>query len=833
MEVGTDPTFTTATWTPVAATATVTPAGQGYQIVFARFRAPDGAVSPVSVDGVTLDATYAEATASVAGLHRASWVRPLSSTVVIMRIEAGRLERGVAQPYALQRPPPGDRVEGRFPRFWRWEGVARVQRDGKPFGRQVAGNAGLLRPYDRLLGRPLPIEELLAGPWRITSGDDPAYGGGLAPTGLERTSRPSATGQGPDGLVVPVVHDIAIELPEPLLAGHHYRIEPPGDLIEPYDLAVERFTISPAVHVNQHGYGTDDELKVAYLSAPLPAMLPTGLTLGYGAGMAFQVVDAATGRPALSGSTTARPGGAELGRGDLTGTPVYELDFSRLDQAGRYQVCVAGVGCSEAFPVTVTAWRDLAVIVARAMYQQRSGIAQGPPYTSIARPRPRHSDDGNVVRDSSFRLIDGSEDQAAAFAGLVAGRLPGVVPGAWGGHFDAGDWDRRIQHLYYARAVAEVVEARPQLFGQLDLDLPESGDAVPDLLDEALWSLDLYRRMQGPDGSIRGGVEASEHPQPDNTSWTDSLALFAYAPDPWSSYLYAGVAAELAHSLAAYDPARADGYLQSARAAMRWAEAQGEEPAQADQIRAERSVAAAALLQATGERQWNNVFLDATDLDQGVDRFLSCHEHGRCDAAWIYWTTDPALTDPAVRALAGDSIVATAEEIVAGAETTSFGWTVENTSVPLIWGLGAGGTPHVTALVRAAEVSGEGRFRQAAERSAAVALGANPLNTVFITGVGQQPVRSPLIVDADDGGLPVWPGTPVYGPHQLAGNGAEDWIDGYVLGPAGTRPLARQLPYLWQWFDVSNVAQFNEFTVYQSHADALYAFAMLAGPAGS
>ena len=849
MQVGFDPTFSTVAWQPVAPSLRARTDDTGFQMLFGRFRSGPGSVpSPISVDGVTVDPTYQAATASAHGLHRASWVRPLTSGTVMVRIEAGRVQRGVQQPYDFDQPPSGDQVGGWFG-IKGWFGPTTVQRDGQLYGRQVAGSDDLLRPFDSLVGRPLAVADLVAGQWRITSPDDPAYASAQAPVMIGGMSRPAGTGVGPDDkLIVPLVHDLVLRLPQPLQVGRHYRIEPPADLVEAVDLAVAPTDVSPAVHANQNGYAPGDRLKVAYLSGLPDAVFTDAVftnavftnevfTNGkppdagrpvYAEGTAFGVVEVESGRTVYRGQTTGRSGGAELGQGDLTGSAVFELDFSAVDEPGRYQVCVDGVGCSEEFPVRATVWRDLTVTVARAMYHQRSGLALGPPFTAIGRPRPFHPDDGKVVNDSTFRALDGADrDQGQVFAGLVNGQQPTVVADAWGGHFDAGDWDRRIQHLYYVRAVAELVQRRPQVLAQLDLDIPESGDAVPDLLDEGLWSLDFYRRLQGPDGSIRGGVEGSEHPQTDNTSWSDDLALFAFAPDAWSSYLYAGVAAQVAVALAPYDQQRADGYALSAQQAMTWAEAQQPEPRYAELIRSERSVAAAALVQLTGNQHWRDVFVEATDLDDGVDRFLSCHEHGRCDAAWIYWSTDPAWTDPELRSLIEQSFIATADEILAGADTTAFGWTLANTSVPLIWGLGVGGAPKATALVRAYEITGDERYREGALRSAAVSLGANPMNTVYLTGVGRNPVGHPLIVDVANGGLPVWAGTPVYGDHQLNHGADEGWVDNVVLGPAGVRPLGAQLPYLWQWFDVSNVAMFNEFTVFQSHAEAIYTFGLL------
>lgn len=828
MQVGFDPTFTSTPWQPVVSSLTLSVHNVGHQMLFGRFRGGPGQdPTEVSVDAVEIDPTYAVATSSVDGQHQASWVRPLSTTSVMVRIEAGRLQRGRQQPYDFDAPPDGDEVK-------RWFGPTTVERDGEPYGRQVDGNEGMLRPYDRLIGRPLDGERLTAGRWTLT--DVAASGSEVDALDVARISRPSANGQGPDGRrVTSLVHDVVLQFPVGLRSGTTYLVTPPDGLVEPIEFVWDPdVTISPTVHVNQNGYGPHDPFKAGYVS---------GLFDGMGAllraeGTPFRVIDIATGRVAGEGRLTARPGGDEFGQGDLTGSAVFEADFSTLADSGRFRLCVDGIGCSEDFSIDDGVWSRLTTLIARSMYHQRSGTALGPPYTSVARPRPYHPDDGLVVMASDLSFLDTFDlDGSELFEELVNEGVETPVPEAWGGHFDAGDWDRRAQHLFYVRAVAELLELEPERLAALDLGIPESGDAIPDLLDEGLWTLDLYRRMQGPDGAIRGGVEASEHPQPDTTSWTDQLAVFAFAPDPWSSYLYAGVAAQVAAVLEPYDRDRAEDYAESAERAFGWAETRAQqpdsaEPDRAEQVEVQRSVAAAALFKLTGEGRYHDVFVETTTLGDGVDPLLSCAVHGACDAGWIYLTTDPARTDPDLRAMIEQSFVATADAIVAAAETTSFGWAVENRFAPLVWGSGLGGSPSGIALLRAYELTGDGRYRAAGLRSAAVSLGANPLNTVYLTGVGRNPARSPLIVDVLNGGLPVWSGTPVYGNHRLNELGDEHWIDQYVLAPAGVWPSAEEVPYLWQWFDVADVAMFNEYTVFQSHAEAIYTYTLLAAAEG-
>jgi endoglucanase len=827
MQIGFDPTFHQEIWKPVADRASLVAHDVGYQTIFGRFRAgAGGETSPVSVLGVTIDPTYDAATASTAGRHRASWVRPLSPTTIVVRVETGRIERGGLIRYDFAQRPDGDDANGLF-------GPKVVHRNGEPYGRQVDGSPDLLRVFDQPIGRPLDAEELMSGSWALAGVSHDGDGGAepplVEPVELQHLTRANGTGFGPDGdPFTPLMHDVILRFDQPIEPGRPYELRPPAELVEPIEFSFDTDqTISPAVHVNQNGYAPTDRLKVGYLAGYPGELGDSGAV--YGPGMRFVVVDVTDRRVVHEGETTVRPTDDGLGHGDLTGAPVYELDFSAVTEPGRYRVCVAPVGCSESFEVDADVWLDVALTVARAMYHQRSGIALGPPYTPVARPRPYHPDDGLVVVESSHGRFDSpAVPEPEGFAALTAGRTETVVPAGWGGHFDAGDWDRRIEHLYYVRAVAELVDRHPETFADLSLQIPESGDAVPDLVDEGLWTLDLYHRLQRDDGAVPGGIEASDHPLADSASWTDTLAVFTYAPDPLSSYLYAGVAAQTSAVLASYDADRAARYLESATAAMAWAEAQPVAPALADQTEAHRSVAAVAMYGATGEQRWHDLFVETTSLTDGVDGFLSCNEHTRCDAGWLYLGLEATMTDPGLRSIIEQSFIATADEVVAAAGETAFGWTLENRFVPLVWGLGVGGAPKVTALLRAFELTGDRRYIEAAERSAAVSLGANPTNMVYITGIGRNPVRHPLIVDTVHGGLPVWPGTPVYGNHQLDANGDEGWVEEFVLEPAGVEPLPTELPYLWRWADTPEVPMFNEFTVFQSHAQALYAFGLLA-----
>jgi endoglucanase len=836
IRIGPGPELDDRPWQPLTDPAPIVEVEHaGYQLVFGQYRLTQGGTSTIEVAGVDIDPTVEAATSGATP----SWIRPLSPTDLVVRVEAGRLERGAVEPYDLDNPVAGDSVGLQ-------DGRRVVRRNGQVIGVEVSQRTDVMRRVDRLIGTPLDGEALAAGPWTVTalesitdlesgagsdsvtaldSGSDPAT------VTARLVTRPGGSGVDHRGQTIQeVTYDVVLSLRSPLQPGAIYLVSPPPPLTEQVFVFNPTVGRSPAVRVNQAGYHPGDP-KVAVLSGWFDGM---GAPLAQlGPNPAFSVIDANSDEVLFAGTGQARAVTDELGQGDLTGSAVTELDFTALTVPGRYRVCVEGLGCSHDFTIDADVWGDLAVTVARAMYHQRSGVELAPPYASFVRPRPYHPDDGATVTASGYTLLQArTETDNTDFDALVAADTGQLVDQAWGGHFDAGDWDRRIQHLYYARAVARLLDAYPDRLGSDALHLPESGNGVPDLLDEAMWTVDLYTRMQLEDGAIRGGIEASGHPPRHTSSWTDDLAVFAYGPDRFASYLYAGVGAEVSMVLRRHDQGRADELLASALAAMEWAEAQAGSgvaaAGEADLVEPQRAVAAAALLAATGDRAWHEVFVNASDLlDSSSDPYLSCHEHERCDAAWLYLAADPAVTDQSVRDDLRNRFVASADAIVAAADSTAYGWTTENPFVPLVWGLGAGGAPHTTGLFLAHQLTGDARYRQAAVRSASVSLGLNPLNTSFVTGVGDEPVRHPLIVDVQHGGLPVWPGTPVYGPHRLNLLADDSWVIDLVLEPAGAEPSPTDLPYLWQFYDVDDAAMFTEFTVHQSHAEALTAFAWL------
>ncbi len=671
-----------------------------------------------------------------------------------------------------------------------------------------------------LAGPDLPVDQWLAGNTPVTIDG--------RPVDIADLSRQSWPVGNIDGDTFALRHRLHVRLAQPIdgevatvgLAG--FETAPEGSVTDQ--------SFSPAIRLGELGWGLADE-KIGYvtvwsgLSQPISDL----------AGTTARIVDADTGAEALSitGRSFDQPvDEGELWRGDLTGAPTTIFDFSALETPGAYRMCVDGLGCSTSFEISIDGpWQTMTATVARALFHQRSGLELGQPFTAFARPRGYHPDDGLTVEASNQTLVADANGRGDGepFAELVGARTGAAVDDAWGGHFDAGDWDRRVQHLWAARRLTDLVELFPDTTGALELNIPESGDGVPDLLDEARWTIDLFTRLQDDSGAVRGGIEAESYSLDGATSWTESLDVFAYAPDAWSTSIYAGVAADMAFVLDRYDADAAEGYLDSAIAAMEWAEGNlATVPAGDEDLDVQRAIAAVSLYRATGDERWHDLFLELSPLSSGNDP-TPCVLATSCESNWRYGTMPAELGREDVRERAVASIVDIAEQLLFVGETTAFGWAPEGPNIQLIWSNGPS-IPHSVGIMRAFLLTGDQRFRDQAVRNASFALGGNPAGITYITGVGTENPRQPLLVDQRNAGLPIWPGTPIYGiftSWQLP-----DWYLNFFLRDAGATPDPAGWPTLHSFVDQGVFAGHSEFTVQQSHGEAIWTFGALNGTVG-
>ena len=619
----------------------------------------------------------------------------------------------------------------------------------------------------------------------------------------------------------PLEHVLYLQLPEDLKENAEYKISF-GENSPTYTHNSQK-SQSESVHVSQVGFRPDDPKKIAFLSG----WLGDGGPIDYAEGIKFEVINEENSQAVFNGSTqlaSSKDQSDDVYDNNYAGVDVYYMDFSDLQEPGDYRVCVRGIGCSFPFPIAKNVWQEAFQVSVKGLYHQRSGIELDPSYSDFSRPRSFHPDDGVVVYASNVALMDtrsGLNPENGTFKALVSNKTNQVLPEAWGGTMDAGDWDRRIQHLKASRFLLELAELFPEFVQQINLNIPESNNQLPDIVDEALWNVDFYKRLQTPEGGIRGGIESSEHPRYGEMSWQESLTVIAYAPGVWSSYLYAGVAARASEIVRPFDQVRADNYLQSAFKAMSWAEQQLPRRPDDDphQVNDARNLAAAELYKATGQDKWHQLFLKTTvftDPDTGVFKYLF---YDQADAAWVYVNTD-YQTQLEVVENCQKALIEEANQRKGLAESTSYRFT-KGPYAPISGNLS--NPSKAVPLIRAHALTGQKDYLSAIILASQTGAGANPLNISYTTGIGIRNPENVLHIDSYYRNLPPPTGLTVLGP-LFYSNFKSDFqgLESFIY------PTMEEWPTAEFFFDAFWLAKMTEYTIQFPMAGNMYVWGYLA-----
>jgi endoglucanase len=690
---------------------------------------------------------------------------------------------------------------------------------------------------DRLVGGKLDWESLT----QITAirvkpvESGPESGPPIAITSIHRKTKPRNVARTSNGKMAwATTSTLYLDLKTPLVTGQSYQVQFADARLPTASYRHQPNTArTEAVQVSHIGFRTQDPGKVAFLST----------WMGDGGGLDYptlqfelhdrqnQVVYQAPVQ--LSRAKTQPEDGRKR---NYNGTNVYSMDFSSFQQTGEYRVCVTTIGCSFPFKIADNVWDWPFYTSVRGLYHQRSGIAIGPPYSTYQ--RPIGFDAKTPVYQATARLVDNDQGiyGLTSFTKLLPQtRTQELVPNASGGYFDAGDWDRRVQHIEVSRSLIELAELFPDYIDRVKLQIPESATPLPDVIDEALWNLDFYRRLQTPDGGIRGGIQSAQYPKYGEASWQETLPVLAYAPDPWASYCYVAGAAQIAHWLEASGNQNsalaknlAKTYRDSASRAMEYAEreyANPEEPSrQHFEVRDARNLAALAMLRLTQAPRWTAIFQTTTIFANPAQPTYRWNSHNQRDAAFLYLRLPENLTTQNLRQNIRSAFLRDADRAVSNTQQSGYKWAKDDDTAPIGWG-SSWGAPKTVTLLRAHALTQDPKYLQAAMLATQFSIGANPLNLTYTTGLGHRSPQNPLIADYRISGQAPPPGITVYGPLDPIDNPDEWYIE---MMKDQIYPAYGRWPATEMFLDVYVATAMDEFTVMQTIAPTAYTWGYFA-----
>lgn len=414
---------------------------------------------------------------------------------------------------------------------------------------------------------------------------------------------------------------------------------------------------------------------------------------------------------------------------------VRVADFSALARPGTYRIEVAGLAPSAPFTIGANPYRALGDAALKAFYLNRASTPIDARHGGAwARPAG-HPDDRVLVHASA----------------ATAARPAGTVLSSPGGWYDAGDYNKYVVNSGIATyTLLAAYEHYPAWFAH-DTGIPESGDAVPDVLDEAMWNLAWMLAMQDPaDGGVYHKLTNLRFDGIVMPHAAQATPRYLVAKSTAAALDFAATMAVASRVLAPYEarwpgmPAR---MLAAAQSAWRWAEANPavvfKNPPDVatgeygdGQLDDEFAWAAAELFIATGEARYAQALLRR-------DAPLATPSWGKVAAlGWISLAHHRERLAPGLdRALVERRLDGLAAQLAA--TWRAGGYRVPLAAPDFVWGSNAVVLNGAMVLLQAYRIKPQPDYLQAAQSGLDYVLGRNPLDRSFVTGFGARPPLHP------------------------------------------------------------------------------------------
>ncbi|MBN1924645.1 MAG: glycoside hydrolase family 9 protein, partial [Prolixibacteraceae bacterium] len=230
-------------------------------------------------------------------------------------------------------------------------------------------------------------------------------------------------------------------------------------------------------------------------------------------------------------------------------------DFTLMTEPGNYVLVIDGLGTSVPFEVSENVFTNLAKATLKYYYYNRASMPIVSEYAGVWAREAGHPDTAVVVLPS------------AASANRPAGTIIST-PRGW---YDAGDYNKYIiSSAIPVFTLLSAYESYPEFYDSFELNIPESNNNIPDILDEALYNIRWIMTMQDEDGGVYNKTtEAnfSGFAMPSKVTST----RYVCAKSTAASLDFAAVMAMTARVYKKFDPQLADSALNMAVKAWQWA----------------------------------------------------------------------------------------------------------------------------------------------------------------------------------------------------------------------------------------------------------------------
>jgi len=512
----------------------------------------------------------------------------------------------------------------------------------------------------------------------------------------------------------------------------------------------------------------------------------------------------------------------------FSGERVFELDFSSFTADGKYHLFVPGYGRSENFTIASNVYDDPYFHTARALYFQRTEKLEEANAGVWAR-------DGLPNKTAEIHSSHTTSDLNNA-----TDYPPGTVIPMPKGWLDAGDYGRYVPTAASAMFILfTAFELYPQKFPDNHYNIPESGNNIPDVLDELRYETDWLKHMQAPDGGVYFRVTPA--------LWSSGLpgeennTFFVSEKTTQSTAMFAAAMAMAYRNFKIYDLTYANSCLAQAKKAWTFLNAHpnaskpvdvkgisaGPYPDEED--RDNRAWAAAELYKSTGDEIYHADFLNWYKLiPHEFHATMSWQQH-TVKAIWAYSTitgfpVDADHVNEFKNKLNSEILVNYFNRTM---KTHAYHGAYHHYKGYVGFGTFAMAQSYAFDYIMFSHLLKKPELLDLAKIQLDIPLGNNPLSRSFITGIGKNTPKLPLHWSSLAGKFqePV-PGVPVFGPaaslamSRPSSFAIQDSANRYPYGYKKDDPY----PVLRRYTDAREAVEMAEFTV-QEMAVTIASFA--------
>ena len=449
------------------------------------------------------------------------------------------------------------------------------------------------------------------------------------------------------------------------------------------------------------------------------------------------------------------------------GTDGSLVDFSELKTAGTYKIFIGDEEVGHPVVISNNALEAVAKGALKFFYFQRASTALDEKYA------------GKYARDAGHP--DTSVKYHASTGHDASLGETFKAPKGW---YDAGDYGKYIVNSGISTyTLLQLYQQNKAYFDTLNLNIPESGNKIPDILDEIRWNLDWMLAMQDEDGGVFHKLTTLKFAGMVMPSQTNAQR-YAIGKGIEATWNFAAVMALAADIYSAFDSKFASACAKAADKAHQWAI-----PHAAEKYTQPKDVSTGSYTGASlwPLRIWANAELYRISQNKNYmedmhylpinSSKVSLQSWSNSSMLWAFTTaTSPKAFEKADVDTAKAMIFRFADEYVKSLENNGFG-------VPMVrsdfyWGSNGGAANKGMILIHAYILSKDEKYLNAAIGIADYILGRNPLDLSYLTGYGVNQVMNPhhRPSQADEIEEPV-PGMVAGGPNASATDCAKSYVN--------------------------------------------------------